>query len=93
MQVQRKNVKQSRDRSVTKEVVAQTYSSLSGDDNAKWHASTWYAKVISTRQNRITISEKEGRGERGGTPRKKHGKKQHSDFVLNERDRRTSGPR
>lgn len=45
--------------------VAQTCSSLSCDDNAKWHASAWYAKAISTRQNMITISEKEEREEGG----------------------------
>lgn len=75
--MRRKTAKLSRDRSVTKEI-AQRYSSLSSNDNAKWHASAWYAKAVPR--------DKTGRRGRG-TLGKKRG-----DSVLNERDRRTSGP-
>lgn len=49
----------SRDRSVTKEI-AQTYSSLSSDDNAKWHASTWYAKAVPRDKTGLLMAPEEG---------------------------------
>lgn len=49
---------------------------MSSNDNAKWHASAWYAKAVPRDK-----TERRGRGTLG----KKYGKKR-GDSVLNERD-------